>query len=66
MCKIEEEVPLVSPVMNIKCRKTLKGHRGRILHFDWSPDKKHVMTAGQVAELASKNNKYCSINCIDL
>lgn len=39
--------------MNMKCRKTLKGHRGRVLHFDWSPDKKHVMTAGQVRYLAS-------------
>lgn len=49
LCKREEEVSLISPAMNIKSRKTLKGHRGRILHFDWSPDKSHLMTAGQVS-----------------
>ena len=44
----EEDVPFTSPVMSLKIRKTLKGHRGRILHFDWSPDKYHLVTAGQV------------------
>ena len=44
----EEDVPVTSPAVNLKVRKTLKGHRGRILHFDWSPDKYHVVTAGQV------------------
>ena len=48
LSKREDEVPVISPVMNFKNRKTIKGHRGRILHFDWSPDKNHVMTAGQV------------------
>lgn len=49
LSKQEEEVPVISPVMNFKNRKTIKGHRGRILHFDWSPDKNHIMTAGQVS-----------------
>lgn len=44
----EQDISLVSPVMNMKCRKILKGHRGRILHFDWSADQRHVITAGQV------------------
>lgn len=48
LCRDDSEVSLISPVMNMKCRKTLKGHRGKILHFDWSPDKYHVITAGQV------------------
>jgi WD40 repeat protein len=48
LCKLEEEVSPVAPVVNLKIRKTFKGHRGRILHFDWSPDKSHVITAGQV------------------
>nr|CAB43529.1 G protein, beta subunit [Geodia cydonium] len=47
----EEDVPITSPVINLKVRKTLKGHRGRILHFDWSPDKYHVVTAGQDGQL---------------
>ncbi len=45
----EAEVSLISPVMNMKCRKVMKGHRGRILHFDWSPDLRKVVTAGQVS-----------------
>ena len=44
----EEDISLISPVLAMKCRKILKGHRGRVLHFDWSPDKSHVLTAGQV------------------
>jgi len=43
----EEDISLISPVLAMKCRKILKGHRGRVLHFDWSPDKSHVLTAGQ-------------------
>lgn len=43
----EEEVSLISPVMAMKVRKILKGHRGRVLHFDWSADKSHIITAGQ-------------------
>ena len=48
MSQKEEEVSLISPVMAMKSRKVLKGHRGRVLHFDWSADKSHVVTAGQV------------------
>ena len=44
----EEDIPASSPIVNLRVRKTIKGHRGRILHFDWSPDKHHVITAGQV------------------
>ena len=44
----EAEVSLMCPVMNMKCRKVMKGHRGRILHFVWSPDMRRVITAGQV------------------
>lgn len=43
----EEEIPVVAPVMALKCRKVLKAHRGKVLHFDWSPDKSHLVTAGQ-------------------
>jgi WD40 repeat protein len=47
----EADIPLTSPVVSLKVRKALKGHRGRILHFDWSPDKYHVVTAGQDGQL---------------
>ncbi len=44
----EVEVSLISPVMNMKSRKVMKGHRGRVLHFDWSPDLRKLISAGQV------------------
>ena len=48
LSKKEEEVSLITPLMAMKVRKILKGHRGRVLHFDWSADKSHIITAGQV------------------
>jgi len=56
LCQKDQEVSLVSPVMNMKCKKVLKGHRGKILHCDWSPDKRHMMTAGQVCGYHSLHN----------
>ena len=54
MTQKEEDVSLLSPVRTMKCRKILKGHRGRVLNFDWSPDKSHVLTAGQVGITVGK------------
>ena len=48
VCAEQDEVLATAPVMNLKQRRCLKGHRGKILHFDWSPDKSHLVTAGQV------------------
>ena len=45
----EAEISLLTPALSMKCRKVMKGHRGRVLHFAWSPDKRHVVTAGQVS-----------------
>ena len=42
------EVSLVSPLMTMKTRKLLKGHQSRIVSFDWSPDKRHLVSGGQV------------------
>lgn len=42
------EVSLVSPFMSMKTRKLLKGHQSRIVSFDWSPDKRHLVSGGQV------------------
>ncbi len=47
--KEEDELPPV--VCNLKSRRGLKGHRGRVLHFDWSNDKIHLMSAGQVCSM---------------
>ena len=46
--KDEEEF---APICNMKSRRTLKGHRGRILYFDWSMDRNHLITAGQVCDI---------------
>ena len=73
VCANIEDVSLTAPVVNFKCRRVLRGHRGRILHFDWSPDKIHVLTAGQVEFFFSENNKslytvllYTGWMCFDL
>ena len=58
VCNEVSDVTMASPVMNLKTRRTLKGHRGKILHFDWSPDKRHLVTAGQVKE-ASNGLGHC-------
>ena len=44
------EVSLVSPLMTMKTRKLLKGHQSRIVSFDWSPDKRHLVSGGQVLQ----------------
>ncbi|XP_026680495.1 guanine nucleotide-binding protein subunit beta-2-like [Diaphorina citri] len=34
--------------INIKTRKTLKGHVSKVLCSDWSPDKRHLVSCSQV------------------
>jgi guanine nucleotide-binding protein subunit beta-5 len=34
--------------MNIKPRRTLKGHQAKVLCSDWSPDKRHIVSTSQV------------------
>ncbi|KAJ8925660.1 hypothetical protein NQ315_009505 [Exocentrus adspersus] len=33
--------------MNIKPRRTLKGHQAKVLCSDWSPDKRHIVSSSQ-------------------
>jgi hypothetical protein len=35
--------------LNIKARKILKGHQGKVLCVDWSQDKRHVVSSSQVS-----------------
>jgi len=44
--KEEDDLPAIT--CNLKSRRVLKGHRGRVLHFDWSMDKTSILSAGQV------------------
>ena len=32
---------------NIKPRRTLKGHQGKVLCMDWSSDKRHIVSSSQ-------------------
>ena len=36
------------PTLNIKSRRVLKGHQGKVLCMDWSTDKRHVVSSSQV------------------
>ena len=33
---------------NMKTRRVLKGHQGKVLCMDWSADKRHVVSSSQV------------------
>ena len=34
--------------LNIKTRRVLKGHQGKVLCMDWSADKRHIVSSSQV------------------
>lgn len=36
------------PSVNIKVRRVLKGHQGKVLSLAWSLDKRHVVSSSQV------------------
>ncbi|XP_022243567.1 guanine nucleotide-binding protein subunit beta-2-like [Limulus polyphemus] len=36
------------PPLNIKPRRVLKGHQGKVLCSDWSLDKRHIVSSSQV------------------
>lgn len=35
--------------LNIKVRRSLKGHNAKVLCLDWSTDKRHLVSSSQVA-----------------
>ena len=37
------------PNFNMKVRRQLKGHQGKVLCMDWSTDKRHVVSSSQVS-----------------
>ena len=47
----EPDISVLNPVMNVKSRKTLKGNQGKILHFSWSADRKHIVMGGQACSM---------------
>ena len=42
------------PTLNIKSRRVLKGHQGKVLCMDWSTDKRHVVSSSQVGKQQDK------------
>ncbi len=36
------------PALNVKVRRVLKGHQGKVLSLAWSLDKRHIVSSSQV------------------
>jgi len=46
----------------LKARRVLKGHQGKVLAIDWSSDKRHIASTSQVKIKKSKYQKFKPIN----
>lgn len=47
VAQVAERLDIIN-YMNIKPRRTLKGHQAKVLCSDWSPDKRHIVSSSQV------------------
>lgn len=47
VASVAERLEIIN-YMNIKPRRTLKGHQAKVLCSDWSPDKRHIVSSSQV------------------
>ncbi|XP_076444214.1 guanine nucleotide-binding protein subunit beta-5-like [Babylonia areolata] len=46
MCEVSQRLETLQQ-FNIKARKVLKGHQGKVLCMDWSSDKRHIVSSSQ-------------------
>ncbi|XP_064608165.1 guanine nucleotide-binding protein subunit beta-5-like [Liolophura sinensis] len=46
MCVVAQRLEGL-PQLNIKSRRVLKGHQGKVLCMDWSTDKRHIVSSSQ-------------------
>ncbi|XP_017776830.1 PREDICTED: guanine nucleotide-binding protein subunit beta-5-like [Nicrophorus vespilloides] len=46
LASVAERLEIIN-YMNIKPRRTLKGHQAKVLCSDWSPDKRHIVSSSQ-------------------
>lgn len=46
LATVAEKLDIIN-YMNIKPRRTLKGHQAKVLCSDWSPDKRHIVSSSQ-------------------
>lgn len=42
------------PGLNVKVRRSLKGHNAKVLCLDWSTDKRHLVSSSQVNDASLK------------
>lgn len=51
ICAVTSSADRFEPIAlpNLKIRKILKGHTAKVLCFDWSSDKRHIVTSTQVS-----------------
>lgn len=56
VANVAERLEIIN-YMNIKPRRTLKGHQAKVLCSDWSPDKRHIVSSSQVHDHFKINPK---------
>ena len=49
--------------LNIKPRRVLKGHQGKVLSLDWSHDKRHLVSSSQVNIISTGLTLKLHCNC---
>lgn len=59
MATVADRLDIIN-YMNIKPRRTLKGHQAKVLCSDWSPDKRHIVSSSQVTFTCLEQFKYIS------
>ena len=47
------------PSMQIKARRTLKGHQTKILCLDWANDGQHLVSSSQVSDFSLNLDIFC-------
>jgi len=45
-----EEISMDCPLVAMKQRRILKGHGRKVLHFDWYPDSRHLLSGAQASQ----------------
>ena len=55
--QVAEAIELIQG-LNVKVRRSLKGHNAKVLCLDWSTDKRHLVSSSQVCYKNYNNVKY--------
>ncbi|KAG5899555.1 hypothetical protein JTB14_008239 [Gonioctena quinquepunctata] len=57
LAQVAERLDIIN-YMNIKPRRTLKGHQAKVLCSDWSPDKRHIVSSSQDGKMINLGRFY--------